>query len=162
MGQMRESIQWKKEWLLRYLYALQAVNRAAVKILEAESTKLHALDYETIHNRVGNQHGLEEYLIKMERLRNDWSNAKARSINIWFEIGEAIESVPDPYYLVLFYRYKAYKRRRHEQGELFEGTRQLTWEEIADRLDCSRHRVCHLHGEALELLKVPEEWKIEK
>lgn len=159
MGCMRESLQWKKEWLLRYLYSKRAVNRAAERIIEAKNTSLHAIDYGSPHARTGIRHGLEENTIKMERLWREWSKAKENSVGLWFEISEALKGVPDPYCMALFYRYKIYKRYPSEQGELFEGTRQLTWNEIASRLDCSIDRACHIHGEALELLKVPEEWR---
>lgn len=160
MAKMRESIQWKKEWLLRYLYAKRDVNKAAEKILEATSTNLHACDLEGIHAKTGFQHGLEENAIKMERLWNNWIKAKENSAHVWFEITEALDAIPDSHFFVLHYRYKKYERFPSEQGELFEGTRQLSWEEIAYRMDCSRDRACHIHGEALELLSVPEEWKL--
>lgn len=157
MAKMRESLQWKKEWLLRYLHSRRNVNRAAERIMEARGTNLHAYDYEGIHAKTGTHHGLEENAIKMERLWNDWIKAKENSASLWIEITDAIEAVPVSHWGVLFYRYKIFERFPSEQGELFEGTKQLTWGEIAYRLDYSTQRLHHMHGEALELLNVPSD-----
>lgn len=155
---MLEQNELKRDWLLRWRVAVMKWNAAEDDLEEVCAVGSRAITYTDMPHGSPELTGLEATAIRAENALAVYKSAIDNAHTVRIEIRTAIDQLPEAEGLVLFYRYLALKRTDFEQRSRREGTRQLTWDEIADRMGYSRDRVAHIHGEALQHLQVPATW----
>lgn len=145
----------KKEWLLRYLYAKRRVNLVNEILSELCAVGASAITYDDMPKGSPTPHGLEVHAIRLESQYEAVRKAEAYRDQVFTELVDAINQLTDDTQkIVMTHRYINIQRTAYEQAHKQEGTRLLTWDEIAERTGYSIDRVTHVHGEALANLQL--------
>lgn len=153
---MLEQNERKRDYLLRYQRARQKKNEADEELDEICAVGSKAIVYTDMPHGSPDQAGLEKIAVTAERQLAELRHATEICQQIRDEVRAVIEALPsETEQLVLFYRYMCLQKTEYEKKHGREGTRLLTWDEIAEKSGYSYDRVTHMHGDALAHLKVP-------
>lgn len=146
----------KKAWLMRYNSAVDRLNQAETELRNARTIGARAIVYDDMPHGSPELHGLETYAIQLEQKIDACNRAESDAHRIHDEVLAAINRLPRPQRDVMFYRYVCFEQTRTEHKAGLYGSRQLSWQEIADTMAYSLDRVAHIHGEALARLEIPQ------
>ena len=146
----------KRDWLLRYRWALKRRNEAADELRELLHVGARALDYDPQPAGSGAPHGLETFAVRAEKYYEAEKAAAEYCWKVRAEINAALSALNNEGYAqVLTYRYLVHTASPYERANQLYPTVPLTWQEIAERCYLSFDRVTHLHGEAMLALSIP-------
>ena len=125
----------KKTWLNRYCLAGLAVQRLTEEIArwEAQAVALTARYGEASGS--SGEDSLQRAVEKMLELRDELAAELRRQLTIRREIAEAIRALEDE-------RLRELLRLRYLEG--------LTWDKVAERMECSQQWIHRLHFHAIQ------------
>jgi DNA-directed RNA polymerase specialized sigma24 family protein len=151
----------KKAWLMRYLHAKRRKNEADDELDQICTPGSRAIIYSDMPHGSPDLTGLESIAIRAELQLDELRKATTVCMDTRDEVRKAIDALPsETEQLVMYYRYMCFQQSQYEREHRREGTRQLSWDEIAERMDYSYGRVTHIHGDALNHLQIPETWML--
>lgn len=154
---MLEQNERKRDYLLRYQRARKRKNEADEELDEICAVGSKAIVYTDMPHGSPDQTGIEKIAVTAERQLAELRRAAEACQRIRDEVRGAIEELPsETEQLVLLYRYMCLQKTEYEQKHGREGTRLLTWSEIAERTGYSVDWITHVHGDALAHMKMPE------
>ena len=145
----------KRQWLMRYLYAKQRKNEADLELTQLCTVSAKAIEYSDMPRGSSTPHGLETIAEAAERQLEELRKATRECTRIRDEVRAAIGALSETESCVMFYRYTCYKQSPCEQRNRLEGTTQMSWAEIAERMHYSVQNVWRIHGAALAHLDIP-------
>lgn len=149
----------KKAWLMRYLYAKRRKNEADDELDQLCAVGSRAITYSDMPKGSPDLNGLETIAIAADRKLEELRAATAECQKTRDEVRRAINKLPETESVIMFYRYTCYQQTDYERKHKREGTRQLTWQEIANKTNYSIHNVWRIHGAALAHLQIPKDYK---
>ena len=153
---MNNENETKRAYLMRYLTAKRRKNEADEELEQLCYIGVKPITYDDMPHGTPNLTGIEAIAIRAEQQLAQLRHATTICMDIRDEVRSVIDALPsEAEQLVMYYRYMCYQRTEYERKHGREGTRQLTWDEIAERMCYSRDRVAHVHGEALQHLRIP-------
>lgn len=132
----------KKSYLNRYIARKNLADRIEQEIetIRARYTA-QAIKYNGMPKALGGARDLSDYAAEVEKLLDDLQTIQTEMIKAYKEISRAIERLPDGYE-------KEILRLRYLHG--------MRWRQIADGLGFTERRIYQIHGNALELFRLPK------
>lgn len=149
----------KRAYLMRYLYAKQHKNECDEELTQLCTVSARAIEYTDMPRGSATPHGLETIAEAAERQLDELRKATRNCTKIRDEVRGVIKQLPETESCVMFYRYTCYKQTAYERKNRLEGTVQMTWKEIAERMHYSEQNVWRIHGLALAHLVIPDSYK---
>ena len=144
---MTHENQSKKDYLSRYRWDLKRLDEIDKEITRCRLDALPgAITYDAMPHGSGGTSDLSDYAAKLDGLIMLYRGLKQRILNELQEILEAIEAIEEPKYKVLL----------HERYINLRDGKFRDWLDIGDTMGFSEDYVKHLHGSALEALKIPK------
>lgn len=136
----------KRAWLSRYR---ERLCRAALIESEAQEARGRALvaspALDGMPRGGGGGSAVERAIVRAADCEREWQDVLSEASRIREEISRVISTLSETEYAVLRLRYL----------DTRAPWRVRTWREIADAVYLSEDRVKHLHGEALDHVKIP-------
>lgn len=145
----------KREYLEGYIRAVKASKEIEMEIEQLRLAQMYPTLNQDGMPHAHNHTDLSDYAAAISGLLEKYEKKRLQKIHKKHEISEAIDVLQnDTERLILRYRYLCLVQTQEEKKKHEEGSRQLTWNEIALKSGYSFDRVTHIHGEALAHLQL--------
>lgn len=145
----------KRDYLEGYMRAVKANKEIEMEIDQMRLARMYPTLNQDGMPHAHNHTDLSDYAVAISDLLEKYEIRKMKKIHKKHEISEVIDTLHnETEKLILRYRYLCLVQTQEEMKNREEGSRQLTWNEIALKSGYSYDRVTHIHGEALANLQL--------